>query len=73
MERWFAKITNQRIRRGTFKSVPELIAAIDDYIKQNNSNPRPFVWTKSAAEIILKVNRGRNTLKMTPLKGKGAL
>jgi len=73
VERWFGKITNQRIRRGTFKSVPEMIAAIDDYIKHNNSNPRPFVWTKSAAEIILKVNRGRNTLKMTPLKGKGAL
>ena len=68
VERWFGKITTQRIRRGAFKSVAELIAAINDYIQHNNADPQPFIWTKSAAEIIRKVNRGRAALKMPTLK-----
>ena len=52
VERWFAKITEQRIRRGVFKHVDELIAAIDDDIAANNRNPKPFVWT-ATAELIL--------------------
>lgn len=52
VERWFGKITEQRIRRGVFKSVDELITAIDDYIAANNQNPKPFVWT-ATAELIL--------------------
>lgn len=52
VERWFAKITEQRIRRGVFQSVDQLIAAIDDYIAANNRNPKPFVWT-ATAELIL--------------------
>jgi transposase len=52
VERWFAKITEQRIRRGVFKHVDELIAAIDDYIAANNRKPKPFVWT-ATAELIL--------------------
>ena len=52
VERWFAKITEQRIRRGVFKHVDELIAAIDDYIAANNREPKPFVWT-ATAELIL--------------------
>jgi len=67
VERWFGKITTDRIRRGVFKSVPELERAIHDYIEHNNANPQPFVWTKSANDIILKVNRGRAALKMAPL------
>ncbi len=67
VERWFGKITTDRIRRGVFKSVPELEHAITDYIEHNNANPKPFVWTKSANDIILKVNRGRATLNMPPL------
>jgi transposase len=63
VERWFREITTKRIRRGTFRSVPELIAAIEDYIKINNENPKPFVWTKTADEIIAKVNRGKVKLK----------
>src|ERR1035437_4262869 len=70
VERWFGKITTQRIRRGAFKSVPELIGAINDYIKNNNAAPQPFIWTKSAAEIIRKVNRGRAALRMPALKQK---
>ncbi|MBI5428393.1 MAG: transposase, partial [Nitrospinae bacterium] len=55
VERWFAEITRKRIRRGVFKSVPELIAAIKDFIRINNTNPKPFVWTKKADEILAKV------------------
>ena len=67
VERWFAKITTERIRRGVFTSVPQLERAIYDYIEHNNADPKPFVWTKSANDIIRKVNRGRATLQMPPL------
>lgn len=63
VERWFANITNQRIRRGTFHSVAELECAIMDYIKHNNTNPEPFVWTKSVEAIIQKVSRGKDLLE----------
>jgi transposase len=55
VERWFAKITEQRIRRGAFRSVDELISAIDDYIAANNRAPKPFVWTASADLILDRV------------------
>ena len=55
VERWFGEITRKRIRRGVFRSVSELIAAIEEYIRCNNENPKPFVWTKRAEEIINKV------------------
>jgi transposase len=73
VERWFREITTNRIRRGVFKSVPDLERAINDYIEHNNANPKPFVWTKSANDIILKVNRGRAALKMPPLALSGSL
>lgn len=63
VERWFREITTKRIRRGTFNSVQELIIAIEEYINHNNRNPKPFIWTKSADEIIAKVNRGKAILK----------
>ena len=71
VERWFAKITTERIRRGAFTSVPQLERAIYDYIERNNADPKPFVWTKSANDIIRKVNRGRATLQMPPLPQHG--
>ena len=55
VERWFAKITEQRIRRGVFKSLDELICAIDDYIAEHNQAPKPFVWTASADLILNRV------------------
>ena len=55
IERWFGEITRKRIRRGVFRSVPELIEAIEEYIRCNNENPKPFIWTKRADEIINKV------------------
>lgn len=63
VERWFAEITNKQIRRGTFRSVSQLEKAIYDYIEYNNQNPKPFVWTKKAEEIIKKVNRCKAVLE----------
>jgi len=56
VERWFGEITRKRIRRGTFKSVSELIDVIRDYIRCNNENPRPFIWTKKADQILERVS-----------------
>jgi transposase len=57
VERWFGQLTQRRIRRGSFYSVPELIQAINDYLEAHNQNPRPFVWTASAESIMEKINR----------------
>ena len=56
VERWFGEITRKRIRRGVFKSVPELVAAIEEFIQINNENPKPFVWTQKADRILDKVS-----------------
>jgi len=66
VERWFAKITEQRIRRGVFKSVDELIAAIDDYIDEHNRHPKPFVWTASADLILERVTRLCTRTNLSP-------
>src|SRR5271165_7185760 len=55
VERWFGEITRKRIRRGVFKSVPELTEAIQEFIRVNNQNPKPFVWTKKVEQILEKV------------------
>ena len=57
VERWFAEITNKRIRRGAFRSVKELEAAIRDYIGVHNENPKPFVWTRTADQILASIAR----------------
>ena len=57
VERWFREITEKRIRRGAFKSVPDLMAAIMDYLQANNVDPKPFIWTASVQTILLKVRR----------------
>jgi transposase len=62
VERWFREITDKRIRRGVFQSVEQLIEAIGAYIDEHNDNPRPFVWTAKAQEIIKKVLRARAAL-----------
>ena len=63
VERWFRDLTGKAIRRGIFRSVPDLIAAIEDYLAASNHDPRPFVWTATAEEILEKVRRGRVTLE----------
>lgn len=55
VERWFGEITRNRIRRGTFKSVPALVAAIEDYLHHYNQAPRRFIWTKDADTILDKI------------------
>ena len=62
VERLFAEITRQRIRRGVFKSVDELKAAIEEWIDCRNAKPKPFRWTKTADTIIAKNRRGRTAL-----------
>jgi transposase len=57
IERFFAEITQKRIRRGSFSSVPELVRAIRDYVKARNRDPRPFVWTATPASIRRKIRR----------------
>src|SRR3984957_18788202 len=62
VERFFRDITQNRIRRGIFRDVEELIMAIGDYIDQHNDNPKPFVWTAKASDILEKVKRARHAL-----------
>jgi transposase len=62
VERWFGKLDDKAIRRGIFTSVPDLIAAIETYLAANNADPKPFVWTATADQILAKVRRGRVTL-----------
>jgi len=57
VERWFAEMTNKRIRRGIFRSGKELETAIREYIEVHNEDPRPFVWTKTANEILASIKR----------------
>ena len=63
VERFFAEITRQRIRRGVFKSVTELKGAIMEYLEHHNANPTPFVWTKSAGDILEKVARANHAFE----------
>jgi len=63
VERWFGEITRKRIRRGVFRSLAELIAAIEDYIRHYNNEPKPFVWTKRAEDIIEIVNNCKAVLE----------
>jgi transposase len=57
VERWFAELTNKRIRRGVFRSVKDLEAAIRQYIDVHNEDPKPFVWTKTADQILASIAR----------------
>lgn len=55
VERFFSELTMKRIRRGVFRSVLELVNAIDEYLENHNAEPKPFIWTKTADEIITKL------------------
>jgi transposase len=62
VERFFRDITTERLRRGVFTSVPELVTAIDEYVAHHNKDPKPFIWTKSARDILQKVIRANSRL-----------
>ncbi len=64
VEWFFRSISVDRLRRGVFQSVAELTQAIETYIAAYNENPKPFVWTAKANDILQKVIRGRAALKM---------
>src|SRR6478736_1360599 len=62
VERFFRDISENRIRRDSFTSVPELELAIDLYVAHHNANPKPFIWTASATDILAKVTRAKAAL-----------
>ncbi|MCL4557615.1 MAG: IS630 family transposase [Deltaproteobacteria bacterium] len=62
VERWFREITDKRIRRGSFRNVSELIAAIKGYLDNHNQNPHVFVWTASVERILTKVVKCKEAL-----------
>ena len=62
VERFFRDLTQNRLRRGVFRDVEELIMAIGDYIDRHNDQPKPFVWTAKASDILEKVKRARKAL-----------
>ena len=57
VERWFGIITEQAIRRGSFRSVPDLVRSINRFVEQYNAKASPFVWTATAQSILAKVER----------------
>lgn len=61
IERWFKELTDRRLRRGRFTSVPQLIDAITTWVGHWNDDPTPFIWTKDAEDILEKVRRARHT------------
>jgi transposase len=63
IERWFAELTNKRIRRDSFLSVADLTAAIEDFLAAWNTSPKPFVWTATVDSILAKLAKCRQTLE----------
>jgi len=63
VERWFREITDRRIRRGSFQNVPDLIAAINQYIQTHNQNPKVFVWSASVERIMGKIAKCKEALE----------
>jgi len=62
VERFFRDLTQNRLRRGVFHSVGDLIAAIEEYMTYHNQDPKPFIWTKTSRDILEKVTRARQAL-----------
>lgn len=64
VERFFAEITRNRIRRGAFESAAELKGAIMQYLENHNAALKPFVWTKSTGQILEKVARAKPSVRV---------
>ena len=62
VERFFRDLTQQRLRRGVFHSVAELESALEAHIEVHNQNPKPFIWTAKATDILEKVKRAKAAL-----------
>ena len=63
VEGFFAQLTSRRLKRGAFHSVMELHRAIEDYLEQHNTDPRPFVWTKPIESVLDRVDRAKYALE----------
>ena len=63
VERFFREVTEKRLRRGVFHSVPDLVSALEEYLAHYNENPAPLVWTAKANDILRKVERARKKLQ----------
>jgi transposase len=63
VEGFFAKLTRQRLKRGVFKDIADLQAAINRFLRETNENPKPFIWTADPDDIIEKVRRGKQALE----------
>ena len=62
VERFFRDLTVGRLRNGVFRSVPALTKAIEDYVAHHHKNPKPFIWTAQAKDILAKVIRANRNL-----------
>ena len=69
VERWFGMLTDKALRRGVFHSVPDLIAAIENYLASHNHDPRPLIWTANAQHILDNIARGRVALNQATNSG----
>jgi len=63
IERWFAELTSNRVRRGSFRSVEDVEKAITEFLAAGNEHPQPFVWTATVESIKEKLSRCRQTLQ----------
>ena len=63
VESFFANLTRRRLKRGVFRSLVDLQAAINRYLAEHNANPKPFVWTADPKRVIAAVRRGKQALK----------
>ena len=70
VERFFRDISENRLRRGVFRSMPELVTEIDEYVAHHNSKLKPFIWAASARDILQKAIRANSRLSS---KQNGAL
>jgi transposase len=68
IERFFRDLTVNRLRRGVFRDVMELVQAIDDYVDQHNESPKPFIWTAKASDVLEKVTRARRSLNIQSVR-----
>ena len=63
VETFFASLTKRRLRRGVFRSVVDLQAAINRYISEHNAEPKPFVWTADPERVLAAISRGNQALE----------
>jgi hypothetical protein len=62
VERFFRDLTDKQLHRGVFRSVEELLESIGEYIDHHNRQPKPFIWSAKASDILEKVKRARAAL-----------